>query len=38
MGAVETLRKNGPFIAVMFAILVLGLAISIATLSLIMRM
>ncbi len=38
MGAVDTLRKNGPFIAVIGAILVLGLAISIATISLLMRM
>jgi len=38
MSAIETLRKNAPFITVMFAILVLGLAISLATLSLIMRM
>jgi hypothetical protein len=38
MGTVESLRKNAPFIAVLFAILVVGLAISLATLSLIMRM
>lgn len=38
MGTVDSLRKNAPFIAVVFAILVVGLAITLATLSLILRM
>jgi hypothetical protein len=35
---VETVRKNAPFVAVMVAILLTALALSIATVSLIMRL
>jgi hypothetical protein len=38
MHLAESLRKNGPFVAVLAAILLTALALSIATMSLIMRM
>lgn len=34
----ENMRRNGPFLAVLFAILLMGVALSLATMSLITRM
>jgi len=38
MGAVETIRRNAPFLAVIVAILLTALALAVATTSLLLRL
>ena len=38
MSVAEALRRNGPFVAVLFAIAVMALALVLATVSLLLRM